>query len=73
MSHGTCTVHTWNDGLDTDEAEPAMGLRVDAKLKQDRSLYFDDTPRERPTGPAAGLRPRGTLAARRVVVRDEDE
>lgn len=36
MSHGTCTVHTWNDGLDVDEGEPAMGYRVDAQLRQQR-------------------------------------
>jgi WD repeat-containing protein 23 len=29
---GTCTVHSWNDNIDEDEAEPRTGLRVDAKL-----------------------------------------
>ncbi|TQS33951.1 hypothetical protein Golomagni_05689 [Golovinomyces magnicellulatus] len=31
---GTCTVHSWNDGANDDEAEPKMGRRVDEKLKQ---------------------------------------
>lgn len=29
---GTCSVHTWNDGLNTDEGEPKMGQRVTATL-----------------------------------------
>jgi len=31
-SLGTCTVHSWSDGVDEDEAEPKKGLMVDAKL-----------------------------------------
>lgn len=42
MTTGTCTVHSWNDGLDEDEAEPKMGRRVDAQLFHDGSLYSDD-------------------------------
>lgn len=74
MSHGTCTVHTWNDGMNTDEAEPSMGLRVDAKLNKDRSLYSDETIRERPARAAAGPRARSTRSARmRLIVRGEDD
>jgi WD repeat-containing protein 23 len=39
MSTGTCTVHSWNDGADEDEAEPKMGLRVNQKLEMDPSFY----------------------------------
>ncbi|KAF1933817.1 WD40 repeat-like protein [Didymella exigua CBS 183.55] len=38
-SQGTCTVHSWNDGLDADEAEPQMGRRVNAQLQHDERLY----------------------------------
>ncbi|KAF2476419.1 WD40 repeat-like protein [Lindgomyces ingoldianus] len=38
-SQGTCTVHTWNDGLDNDEAEPKMTRRVNAQLQHDERLY----------------------------------
>jgi WD repeat-containing protein 23 len=39
MSTGTCTVHSWNDGAEEDEAEPKMGLRVNQKLETDPSFY----------------------------------
>lgn len=39
MSTGTCTVHSWNDGAEEDEAEPKMGLRVNERLEADRELY----------------------------------
>ncbi|KAF2275876.1 WD40 repeat-like protein [Westerdykella ornata] len=39
ISQGTCTVHTWNDGLDEDEAEPKVGRRVNARLAHDERLY----------------------------------
>jgi len=39
MSTGTCTVHSWNDGAEEDEAEPKMGYRVNPKLEPDPSLY----------------------------------
>jgi WD repeat-containing protein 23 len=38
-STGTCSVHSWNDGAEDDEAEPKMGRRVDAKLQHDPRLY----------------------------------
>ncbi|KAF2839108.1 WD40 repeat-like protein [Patellaria atrata CBS 101060] len=37
-SLGTCTVHSWNDGNEDDEAEPKMGRRVNAKLEADPQL-----------------------------------
>ena len=39
MSTGTCTIHSWNDGAEDDEAEPKMGLRVDQKLDTDEDFY----------------------------------
>ncbi|KAF4630590.1 hypothetical protein G7Y89_g7547 [Cudoniella acicularis] len=39
MSTGTCTVHSWNDGAEDDEAEPKMGLRVNQKLEVDPAFY----------------------------------
>ncbi|KAF2022172.1 WD40 repeat-like protein [Aaosphaeria arxii CBS 175.79] len=38
-SQGTCTVHTWNDGLEDDEAEPRMGRRVNPELRHEERLY----------------------------------
>ncbi|KAF8848792.1 WD40 repeat-like protein [Acephala macrosclerotiorum] len=45
MSTGTCTVHSWNDGAEDDEAEPGMGLRVDQKLNIDPEFYMPPEPR----------------------------
>ena len=47
MSTGTCTIHSWNDGLDEDEAEPKMGRRVDQRLEEDPSLYGNPSRSER--------------------------
>ncbi|PSN70259.1 WD40 repeat-like protein [Corynespora cassiicola Philippines] len=38
-SQGTCTVHSWNDHMDEDEAEPRMGRRVNPLLQHDERLY----------------------------------
>lgn len=48
MSTGTCTVHSWNDGAEEDEAEPKMGLRVNQKLERDPSFYASP-PRAQPS------------------------
>jgi DDB1- and CUL4-associated factor 11 len=32
---GTCSIHSWNEGLDSDEAFQKKGLRLDAKLRVD--------------------------------------
>jgi len=48
MTQGTCTVHSWNDGVDEDEAEPRMGLRVDPELRPNQRLYQQQVYR-RPT------------------------
>lgn len=39
MSTGTCTTHSWNDGVEDDESEPKMGLRVNQSLEDDEDLY----------------------------------
>lgn len=45
---GTCTVHAWNDGMESDEAEPKMGARVTASLKHsDRYYDFSNTEQSR--------------------------
>lgn len=30
---GTCSIHSWNEGVDSDEAFQRKGLRLDAKLR----------------------------------------
>ncbi|KAI9645319.1 hypothetical protein NHQ30_006055 [Ciborinia camelliae] len=40
---GTVTTHSWNDGAEDDEAEPKMGLRVNAKLEHDPRLHESHT------------------------------
>jgi DDB1- and CUL4-associated factor 11 len=67
MSTGTCTVHSWNDGAEEDEAEPKMGLRVNQKLEVDPALYASPES-ERPTR----RRPRA-LRGLRALVPEEDE
>ena len=32
-------MHSWNDGLEEDEAEPQVGRRVNAQLQHDERLY----------------------------------
>jgi WD repeat-containing protein 23 len=44
MSTGTCTVHSWNDNAGEDEAEPKMGVGVNAKLAHDDRLYSAEPP-----------------------------
>lgn len=43
-SEGACTVHTWNDGLEDDEAEPKMGRGVDHELRSYASPLDDFPP-----------------------------
>jgi WD repeat-containing protein 23 len=56
MSTGTCTVHSWNDGAEDDEAEPKMGLRVDERLVADPDLYRDSEERRPRAVRLRGLR-----------------
>ncbi|TAQ85491.1 hypothetical protein B7494_g6187 [Chlorociboria aeruginascens] len=39
MTSGTLSLHSFCDGAEDDEAEPKMGLRVNAKLEKIRELY----------------------------------
>lgn len=32
-------MHSWNDGVEDDEAEPKVGRRVNAQLQHDEQLY----------------------------------
>jgi len=47
MEGGTCTVHSWNDGAEADEAEPKMGYRVNERLVPDQELYDSGATRSR--------------------------
>jgi len=71
MQNGTCTVHSWNDGAEDDEAEPKMGLRVNQRLEYD-AMYYDDTPRPRRSRAARQARLR-TLGLRYVGLDDDDD
>jgi WD repeat-containing protein 23 len=67
MSTGTCTVHSWNDGAEEDEAEPKMGLRVNQKLEVDPALYAAAPGRRVPS------RLRGLRGLRAYIPEDENE
>ena len=47
---GTCTIHSWNDGVEDDEAEPKMGRRVDQQLQGNDSFHSDAKADERIAG-----------------------
>jgi WD repeat-containing protein 23 len=68
MSTGTCTVHSWNDGAEEDEAKPKMGLRVNPKLDMDPSFYASP-PRAQPI--RRNLR--GLRGLRAVITRGADD
>jgi len=58
-SLGTCTIHTWNDGLDEDESDIRMGQRVSAQLVPERDQSENDDgwqTRTRRAGRGAALR-----------------
>lgn len=44
MSSGTCSIHSWNDGAEDDEAVPGMGVKVNQELVEDPSLYGRQSP-----------------------------
>jgi WD repeat-containing protein 23 len=56
MGTGTCSVHSWNDGAEEDEAEPRMGVRVNQKLELDPAYYAEAQPRVYNTRRRAVLR-----------------
>ncbi|CZT51008.1 related to WD repeat protein [Rhynchosporium secalis] len=64
MQKGTCTVHSWNDGAEEDEAEPKMGLRVNQELQTDPAFY-EDEPRLDAAARQAMRRTMGLRNARR--------
>jgi len=37
-TQGTCTVHSWTDGVEEDDGEPLPGQKFDAKLVPGREL-----------------------------------
>ncbi|KAG9688657.1 WD40 repeat-like protein, partial [Aureobasidium melanogenum] len=66
---GTCTVHTWNDGNDSDEGEPKMGARLNPQLEQD-SRYYEGTTAS--TGRTTSSR-RTRFMTRAQMARDDEE
>ncbi|KAG9951891.1 WD40 repeat-like protein, partial [Aureobasidium melanogenum] len=66
---GTCTVHTWNDGNDSDEGEPKMGARLNPQLEQD-SRYYEGTTAS--TGRTTSSR-RTRFMTRAQMARNEEE
>ena len=69
-SAGTCTIHSWNDGAEDDEAEPKMGRRVDQQLQGNDRLYGDEATH----GRTAGNSRRSHPATRNVApLIDEEE
>jgi WD repeat-containing protein 23 len=38
MSTGTCTVHSWNDNAEDDEADPPLGKSYDCELHYEESF-----------------------------------
>lgn len=75
MATGTCTVHSWNDGADTDEAEPPMGAKVNARLQWDPEFSGGTRPDGEPE-PSNGRRGQGIrrgLRSRRVAMFGDDD
>ncbi|MCJ1404199.1 hypothetical protein MMC11_007424 [Xylographa trunciseda] len=70
-STGTCTIHSWNDGAEEDEAEPTMGRRVDQRLQENENLYGDIPSSRRNIG--SRLRSRGVAAVPTVTMGDDEE
>ena len=70
MSTGTCTIHSWNDGAEDDEAEPRMGTRVDQRLEYDKNLYDRSPARNGRTG---GSYLRSRLRSNRVAAADDED
>ena len=68
MSSGTCTIHSWNDGADDDEAEPRMGKRVDEKLRLEMRFY-----NKSPKNTRTGLGRREGLRSQRVPATNNDD
>ncbi|KAH0348025.1 WD40 repeat-like protein, partial [Aureobasidium melanogenum] len=67
---GTCTVHTWNDGNDSDEGEPKMGARLNPQLEQD-SRYYEGTTAA--TGRTTSTRRTRFMTRAQMARNDEEE
>lgn len=67
MSTGTCTAHSWNDGVEDDEGEPKMGVRVNQWLEKDNNLY------DQPPGSTRMSQFRSRLRARGVQAADDND
>jgi WD repeat-containing protein 23 len=40
---GTCTVHSWNDGIETDDDFADKGRRLNAQLRAEDEVVEEDT------------------------------
>jgi DDB1- and CUL4-associated factor 11 len=67
MSTGTCSVHSWNDGVEEDESELPVGRRVNHKLEEDPRYYAQ------PTRNAPGLTRRAGLRSQAVAMAESEE
>ncbi|KAG9675928.1 WD40 repeat-like protein, partial [Aureobasidium melanogenum] len=67
---GTCTVHTWNDGNNSDEGEPKMGARLNPQLEQD-SRYYEGTTAS--TGRTTSSRRTRFMTRAQMARNDEEE
>ena len=69
LSSGTCTVHSWNDGVGDDEGCPPIGKNYDDKLRH--VPHFDDY-RENAPAPRT-RRPLRSRPVRRLFVDEDSE
>ena len=68
MATGTVTLHSWNDGVEVDEAEPSMGTNYNCRLDPQE----DYNANRRTRGAGGGLRSR-TVRPRRLGMDEDDD
>jgi WD repeat-containing protein 23 len=76
MATGTCTIHSWNDGADSDEADPPMGAKVNARLQWDPEFSDGQQPEPQHESSVGGRIRRGLRSwrtARRFANMDGDD
>ena len=56
MSTGTVSLHSWNDGADTDDGDPPMGANYGAKLEPRESFRRPMQERQWARAQGRGLR-----------------
>ena len=68
MQTGTVTLHSWNDGIEEDEADPPMGTNYNSRL----DVREDYTSMGRHRGTHGGLRSR-PVRTQRMGMDEEDD